>query len=234
MRRRANTQIDVNALSRAVRRPGIDPRSWCSIAIVQSLVVDPTEGAFCDVLLFPSNRRETARLGAAYAGSGWGIYAPPMVDDEVLVVAPSGDPAQGLVIVSRLWSAADVPPAQASQQPEDVVISVRPGKTIRVLAQGGGDVVLASETGKVKLGDESATRGVARLDDLVDGGTLVLAVAPAPPPTTGVAMTLTFTSPSGTTSTATVVLAGAISGTGGGTLTMSGQIDSASDKVVAT
>jgi uncharacterized protein involved in type VI secretion and phage assembly len=153
----------------------MDPRAWCSLAIVQSVVVDEAEGVFCDVLLMPSKRRETARLGAAYAGSGWGLYAPPMVDDEVLVSAPSGDPAQGLVITSRLWSPADVPPADAATHPEDVLLTVRPDKSLRIKVQGGGNVILAVDTGKVFLGSETGTEAVAKgeslksyLDGIVD------------------------------------------------------------------
>lgn len=164
--RRASSQIDFAALSRAMARPGMDPRSWCSLAIVQSVVVDEAEGVFCDVLLMPSKRRETARLGAAYAGSGWGLYAPPMVDDEVLVSAPSGDPALGLVITSRLWSPADVPPADAAAHPEDVLLTVRPDKSLRIKVQGGGNVILAVDTGKVFLGSETGTEAVAKGESL--------------------------------------------------------------------
>ena len=142
--RRASSQIDFASMGRALARPGMDPRSWCSLAIVQSVVVDEAEGVFCDVLLMPSKRRETARLGAAYAGSGWGLYAPPMVDDEVLVSAPSGDPALGLVITSRLWSPADVPPTDAATHPEDVLLTVRPDKSLRLVVSGGGKVILGS------------------------------------------------------------------------------------------
>ena len=142
--RRASSQIDFASLGRAMARPGMDPRAWCSLAIVQSVVVDEAEGVFCDVLLMPSKRRETARLGAAYAGSGWGLYAPPMVDDEVLVSAPSGDPALGLVITSRLWSPADVPPTDAATHPEDVLLTVRPDKSLRLVVSGGGKVILGS------------------------------------------------------------------------------------------
>jgi hypothetical protein len=170
--RRASSQIDFAALGRAMARPGMDPRAWCSLAIVQSVVVDDAEGVFCDVLLMPSKRRETARLGAAYAGSGWGLYAPPMVDDEVLVSAPSGDPAQGLVITSRLWSPADVPPADAATHPEDVLLTVRPDKSLRLVVSGGGKVV---------LGTADASRGVARLDDTVNLGNKTVVVVPGPP-----------------------------------------------------
>ena len=164
--RRAASGLDINMLSRAMTRPGIDPRSWCSLAIVQSVVIDEAAGVFCDVLLMPSKRRETARLGAAYAGSGWGLYAPPMVDDEVLVSAPGGDPAQGLVITQRLWSPADVPPAGLEATPEDVVLVVETDKSLRLTVQGGGNVILAVDTGKVFLGSETGTEAVAKGESL--------------------------------------------------------------------
>jgi len=164
--RRAASGLDLNALSRAMQRPGIDPRSWCSLAIVQSVVIDEAAGVFCDVLLMPSKRRETARLGAAYAGSGFGFYAPVKVDDEVLVSAPGGDPAQGLVITQRLWSPADVPPAGLEATPEDVVLVVEADKSLRLTVQGGGNVILAVDTGKVFLGSETGTEAVAKGESL--------------------------------------------------------------------
>jgi hypothetical protein len=144
--------MDMGRLSRAVSRPGIDPRTWVSLAVVNSVVVDPNEGVFCGITLLPSEIEETARLGAAYAGNGFGFYAPPRVDDEVMVCAPSGDPSQGLVITGRLWSPSDVPPAEAASNPQDVLLKVEEGQTLRLLVSGGG---------KVYLGDDADTQPVA-------------------------------------------------------------------------
>jgi len=221
--RRASSQIDFAALGRAMARPGMDPRAWCSLAIVQSVVVDEAEGVFCDVLLMPSKRRETARLGAAYAGSGWGLYAPPMVDDEVLVSAPSGDPAQGLVITSRLWSPADVPPADAATHPEDVLLTVRPDKSLRLVVSGGGKVV---------LGTADASRGVARLDDTTTGGSLTLtSLSNTPTPGLNTA-TLTYTGPDGVPQVVgSFVLPGLVTS---GSADVSGKINTASETVVSS
>jgi hypothetical protein len=201
----------------------MDPRAWCSLAIVQSVVVDEAEGVFCDVLLMPSKRRETARLGAAYAGSGWGLYAPPMVDDEVLVSAPSGDPAQGLVITSRLWSPADVPPADAATHPEDVLLTVRPDKSLRLVVSGGGKVV---------LGTADASRGVARLDDTTTGGSLTLtSLSNTPTPGLNTA-TLTYTGPDGVPQVVgSFVLPGLVTS---GSADVSGKINTASETVVSS
>jgi hypothetical protein len=200
----------------------MDPRSWCSLAIVQSVVVDEAEGIFCDVLLMPSKRRETARLGAAYAGSGWGLYAPPMVDDEVLVSAPSGDPAQGLVITSRLWSPADVPPADAATHPEDVLLTVRPDKSLRLIVSGGGKVV---------LGTADASRGVARLDDTTTGGSLTLTSLPNTPTPGLNTATLTYTGPDGVPQVVgSFVLPGLVTS---GSADVTGKINTASETVVS-
>jgi hypothetical protein len=209
-------------MGRALARPGMDPRSWCSLAIVQSVVVDEAEGVFCDVLLMPSKRRETARLGAAYAGSGWGLYAPPMVDDEVLVSAPSGDPAQGLVITSRLWSPADVPPADAATYSEDVLLTVRPDKSLRLVVSGGGKVV---------LGTADASRGVARLDDTTTGGSLTLTSLPNTPTPGLNTATLTYTGPDGVPQVVgSFVLPGLVTS---GSADVSGRINTASETVVS-
>lgn len=232
--RRAASGLDFNMLSKAMTRPGIDPRSWCSLAIVQSVVIDEAAGVFCDVLLMPSKRRETARLGAAYAGSGFGFYAPVRVDDEVLVSAPGGDPAQGLVITQRLWSPADVPPAGLEATPEDVVLVVEADKSLRLTVQGGGDVVVTAADGKVKLGGDAATRGVARLNDTTVNGTITLtSVATVPPAPVGVIITATYTAPNGATSTSAVTLTGAVTGAAAGTMSLAGKINTASEKVVS-
>jgi hypothetical protein len=93
----------------------------------------------------------------------------------VLVSAPGGDPAQGLVITQRLWSPADVPPSGLEATPEDVVLVVEADKSLRLTVQGGGNVILAVDTGKVFLGSETGTEAVAKgeslksyLDGIVD------------------------------------------------------------------
>jgi hypothetical protein len=153
---RVLSSIDVSRLADAVSRPGIDPRVWVSYAIVQSEpVVETAQGqqdVFVDVLLVPTMQPDTARLCADYAGNGFGLYAPLHKDDEVVVIAPSGDPDEGLVIARRCWSPSDLPPAEAGQFPDDVLLVVEPGKNVRITTSGGG---------KVFLGDTEATQPVA-------------------------------------------------------------------------
>lgn len=180
-RSRVLTSPDVARFADAISRPGIDPRVWVSYAILLSdPFVETSQGqqdVFVDVLLLPQNQPETARVGAVYAGNGFGLYAPLHKDDEVLVCAPSGDPDEGLVVTQRMWSPSDNPPAAAVDFPEDFLLIVEEGRSARIAVAGGG---------KVYLGTTDASRGVARLDDEVNIGTKTVTVTlttvpPAPP-----------------------------------------------------
>jgi hypothetical protein len=225
LRSRVTTTPDLGRLANAVARPGIDPRVWVSYAILTSDPViemrDGQQDVFVDLLLLPTQEASTARVGVAYAGNGFGFYTPLHKDDEVLVVAPSGNPDEGLVVTQRLWSPADPPPEALTTYPTDVLLVVETDKSLRINVAGGG---------KVYLGDVEATRGAARLDDTTANGTLALVVAtnvPAPGLNTG---TLTYTAPGGLPqSVGEFVIPGAITA---GSATISGKIDSASEKVL--
>jgi hypothetical protein len=138
-RTRVSSTMDVGRLSQAVSRPGIDPRIWSSLAFVKAVNVDPDHGPLVDVQMMPSGGLGTARLATEYSGPGFGLYAPIAVDDEILVEAPSGDPAEGLVVVRRLWSASDPPPQEAIDTPDDVALVVQGGRDLRVHTSGGGE-----------------------------------------------------------------------------------------------
>lgn len=164
--RRVRRQIDAGRLSALVERPGIDPRLWVSLAVVQKFHVDATDGPFVDVLLLPSRLGDTARVGAEYAGSGFGLYLPLAVDDEVLVGAPSGSPDEGLVVLRRLWSAADPPPATAADKPADLLLQVKEDAHLRIVGTGATNVVLQVADGRLKLGAETGLQPAVLGDDL--------------------------------------------------------------------
>jgi hypothetical protein len=159
--------IDVARLSSAVRRPDVDSRVWCTLAVVKELGFDPDHGIFADVVYMPSGEEETCLVGTEYAGSGFGLFAPLKKGDTVVVVQPSGEPGFGPVIVRKLWGVADKPAKEfdgGSNEPtSDVVLVVEPGKTCRIVVSGGGKVqidaggasveVTASD---VKVGDQTA------------------------------------------------------------------------------
>lgn len=144
---RVSTIIDTNRLGRALARPGMDTRTWVSLAVVTAVVIDPDEGVFADVLLMPSNVKTTCRVAQEYAGDGFGLYTPVLVDDEVLVEAPSGDPDNGLILTRRLYSKSDPPPEEAVDNPDDVLMVIRPGKTMRILVDDPGQVEIRSRGG---------------------------------------------------------------------------------------
>lgn len=201
LRSRVTRGIDVARLSNAVARPGIDPRIWVSYG---TLLSDPyiedkdgRQDVIVDVMLLPSMQEETARVGAIYAGNGFGFYCPLHKEDEVLVLAPSGDPDEGLVIAQRLWSPADPPPTELKDHPEDVTLIVEPEKNLRITVKGEGNVVLSAEAGKIKLGSEFAEKGVARKDDITGNGTLRLSADTLAGPVPITTLTLTYTPPGG-------------------------------------
>lgn len=205
LRSRVTKGIDVGRLANAVSRPGIDPRIWATYGVLTSEpyieTVDGEQDIIVDVLLLPSMQDETARVGAMYAGNGYGFYCPLHEGDEVLVVAPSGDPDEGLVIAQRLFSPAAVPPTEVVTNPEDVTLVVQEGKNLRLSVKGSGNVVIAADQGQVKLGEEAATRGVAREQDDVQ-----ITITPAD------IVTMLLVSPSGNvTATNPVTVTGKIS-----------------------
>lgn len=163
LRSRVTSGIDLARLANAVARPGIDPRIWVSYAVLAS---DPyvetaagQQDVFVDLTLLPSGSRETARIGAMYAGNGFGFYTPLHKDDEVLVCAPSGDPDEGLVVTQRLWSPADPPPDAVTTYPTDVLLVVEQDKALRINVSGGG---------KVYIGANDGTKPVAFVDSEVE------------------------------------------------------------------
>ena len=150
--------LDVGRLGNALARPGIDPRTWVSYAAVDAVGVD-SEGVFVDVTLLPTGDQMTARAGTIYAGPGYGLHLPFGVGDEVVVGVPNGDPNHGAVVLARLQSASDELASSAMANENDIVLVVKPDQSIRIAVSGGG---------KVYLGSVDASRGVARVDDIVD------------------------------------------------------------------
>jgi hypothetical protein len=80
---------------------------------------------------------------------------PLLEGDEVLVTAPRGDPAEGLVVTRRLHSPSDPPPQEVTDHPEDVLLVMAPGKSCRVVVSAGGKILLGSadSTEQVPLGN---------------------------------------------------------------------------------
>jgi hypothetical protein len=163
-RSRVGRSIDVQRLAQAVRGPGIDTRTWVSLAVaLGESAVDEDHGVFVDVQLVPSGEEYTARMAPGYAGNGFGLYHRIHEGDELKVEAPSGDPAQGVIVSSILWSAADKPPTEVKDNPEDFVLVVEKDKNLKIFTAGGGNVEMTSEstvgliTDSVRLGELAAS-----------------------------------------------------------------------------
>lgn len=180
MRGRVGGKIDARRLGQLVAQPGIDPRVWCSLCVIDKLVVDD-DGVFADVFILSTAtadadgnvvaQRETVRVASPYSGAGWGIYAPLEPGDEVIVNWPDGDPDHGGILVSRNYSTADTPPQLAKDNPADFVLVAKKDVNIRVVVQGKGNVVMTCEDGKVLLGSEDGTMPAHRQGDPVALGT---------------------------------------------------------------
>lgn len=144
---------DVAKISKALERPGIDPRKFVELAVVTAVAVD-ANGVHADVIT-SDGLPETAALVTPYGGPGFGFYGPIDLDDAVLLAVPDGKYNAGARIVGRLWDHGSPPPAEVAAHPDDVAIVIKPGQTIRIVVSGGGNVIIsARDGGKIMFGDD--------------------------------------------------------------------------------
>ena len=184
MRSRVSRRIDAGRLGAALVRPGIDPRTWVSHAYaLGENFVDPLHGVFVDVQLMPTGEQVTARCAPIYAGSGWGLYTPIHVNDELIVGVPSGDCGHGVVVFARPWSAADLPPPDVLNvaNVNDFILVVEPNANLRMSVQGAGQVFISTSGGAVNV---STMGGNVVVDS--GGGQVQLGNATLAPPNDGV------------------------------------------------
>lgn len=157
---------DLAKISKALERPGIDPRKFVELAIVTTVAVD-SNGVHADVLT-SDGLPETAALVTPYGGPGYGFYGPIDLDDAILLAIPDGKYNAGARVVGRVWDAGSPPPEEVSAHPDDVALVVKPGQTIRIVVSGGGNAVIeARDGGKLLLGCEDASDPVMRRSDVV-------------------------------------------------------------------
>lgn len=238
MRSRIGRKVDAQRLAQLVSTPGIDPRVWVSLCIVDSVTVedatpDGEGGIFADVHIMSTAtldsdgnvvaQKETVRVAGDYAGKGIGLFFPPAEGDEVVVIWPDGNPDHGGILVSRLWSASDPPPKPAIDNPTDAILMVGKDVNLRIVTQGQGNVVLQVDKGKVLLGNEQNTIPVARKGDGVGNGSLAFAFNAG---TGAASLSITYTPGDGS---AQQVLA-----SGSGSLTIKEKITAGSSDVEAT
>lgn len=167
------SSADLQRMGAALSFPGIDPRTWTTLAVVKA--INTTDhGVYADVVTI-AGVEECVSVAPIYAGKGFGMYAPIDVGSLVVVAFPEGDPNTGGRIIGVCWDRGTTPPSDVTAHPTDFVLVTKSGSSCRIVTQGAGDVVIeAKGSGKVKLGGDGASRGVARINDsiLVDGPTL--------------------------------------------------------------
>lgn len=161
---------DVAKISEGLSRPRIDPRKFVDVGIVDAVNVSEA-GVNADVTTM-EGVPETAAYSPPYAGPGYGLHLPMDIDDAVVMVTPDGVSNAGLRIVGRTWDAGSPAPADVVDNPEDVVLVVKPGQSVRLIVTGGGHVVLEPrDGGKIKHGgddaDDPLIRKVADLELVV-------------------------------------------------------------------
>jgi hypothetical protein len=156
---------DVAKLANAISRPRIDPRKFVDLGIVTA--VDVTEkGIHVDVITV-DGVPETAAVSPPYGGPGYGLHLPVDLDQTVLLAVPDGVFNAGARVVGAVWDEGDPPPDDVIDNPDDVVLVVKPGQNVRIIVQGGGDIVLeARGGGKIRHGGDDADDPIVRRSDL--------------------------------------------------------------------
>ena len=112
-RSRTFGEFDHATLRQAFAAPGMDPRQWCSMGIVdvdegsqRAVRYDsPDNGLLVHVVLQPSGIPVVCRVASTCAGSGEADIEPFSAGDEVIVAVPEGDERSGPVILGRLNNA---------------------------------------------------------------------------------------------------------------------------------
>lgn len=100
---------------------------------------------------------------SSWIGAGWGLACPPSPGDQVLVLPQEGDAEHG-IIVGRLWSATQAPPAAPSGE---LWLVHKSGSFVKLVNDGS---VVGSATAWVLTGDVHVTGNVVVSGDVVAGG----------------------------------------------------------------
>jgi len=130
-----------------------DPDGWGRVKVTFPWLVDNDQGWW-------------ARVAAPMAGSLYGAYFLPEVDDEVLVAFEHGDMARPYVMGS-LWNGVDKPPkgnadVLADSKVKERIIKSRSGHIISFDdTQGAEKITIADKTGNNKIVFDSAKNTIS-------------------------------------------------------------------------
>lgn len=171
---RIGSTPDLGRLAQALARPGIDTRIWVALGYAcDESVTDKDHGEFIDVCLLPSNRKVTCRISQAYAGANFGKRDGQIhKDDEVVVIFPDGDPAAGGIVICRFNSAADLPPAEWSEDEKkgDLFLNVEKDKSLNLRLTGENGKVDVTTEGDVNTDSDGNVTLKSAKEFTVDGG----------------------------------------------------------------
>lgn len=150
----SRSNVDSQRLARLVQSPGIDPRTWITVAVVTALGFDAEHGIFADIQFINDGTIETASLGAPYSINGGGMYLPVEVGDLVYVAVPDGNPDYGPVIIARGWNKSIKPPPEANEggtPGDDPVWRIKDKQTLHLLTKDGKISIVATGAGTVEI-----------------------------------------------------------------------------------
>lgn len=169
--------FDIAAARDLLAGPGIDPRQWVAMGVVdlpsddegtQTVEFDEDDGqVYVNVTLKPRDTPVRARLGQLFAGPGETMYVPFVGGEEVIVVMPEGDARTGAVILGRMNNAYDSFPFESvgGANPKDnaiammrtrTALTVESGASVLIRSAAAGAMMLLSGQGSVTLRDGSA------------------------------------------------------------------------------
>ena len=150
---------DVAKASQALSRPGIDPRKFVDLGIVTAVAVGD-DGVHVDVTTI-EGIEETVTVSPPYAGPGYGIHFPIEPDDAVVIAMPDGKWNAGGRVVGGTWDRGSPPPSEVTDNPDDVVLVVKPGQSLRISVTGGGQVKINVTSGDVEISTAGGEVGIA-------------------------------------------------------------------------
>jgi hypothetical protein len=169
-RRRLARAFDAATGGEALARPGMDSRTWASMALVVGTDDDPPvifeDGQqLVQVQLEPSKLPALCRVAASIAGDGEAEFSPWVVGDEVLVVMPSGGP-DSAIITGRLNNELDRFPTEsvAGQDPTTNTFAFRRRRTAHVEEYAGPILLRSALTGAFLSIDEGGVFTVRATD----------------------------------------------------------------------
>ena len=145
-------QIDLVGLRRAL---DVDRKQFVYNATATSKIRSTTAGAVVDVFIPELGLDETARVSAAYAGAGFGLFSPIPVGAELVVLAPGGSTDRLVVLPGALWNGDSMAQDEDADISDDLVLIVSEGANLRLQTSGAGNIdILATGDGSVTVSSE--------------------------------------------------------------------------------